>query len=148
MIARGQGPEAAEQERVVGWLVVVIREFVRGLHHHHRAGVFAVVLANSLAVGAQGFGLLNDVQTLALIEHRIHLVEGLKPCPKTGRGFADSFGHGANFSSAAPEQGHDLVGFTEQMRAQHDGIVSVGGHSPSIPPRQLFLPPGRTRRTD
>ena len=56
--------------------------------------------------------------------------------------YRDVFGTGKKFiffcagalrSALATQQGDNFVRFTEQMRAEHNHIVSIGGHGPSIP---------------
>ncbi len=117
----------------MGWLVIVLGEFVRRLHHHHGAGVFSIVLTNCLAMGTESFRLLDDVKAFSLIKQGIHLVERLQPGPTPRLVLPDSFTHRADFAARAAQKGHDLVGLTEKVRAEHNRIISVGRHAPSIP---------------
>ena len=76
--------------------------------------------------------MLNNIEATAHVTLHIGDHHRLKPGTKLGCGAANSLSNRADLAVLARQHGHNPVGFTQLMGAQHDGFVTVGGHSSII----------------
>src|SRR5205809_6820454 len=54
---------------------------------------------------------------------------GLEPAAEPRRRLAHALGHGAHLSPVAREQHDDAISFTELVRPDDDGLITVQSHS-------------------
>lgn len=130
--ARRKGSQPALEKCEMGFLVVVVGELVGNIEHDTTHCVLGVIGRNGGTQWGDGFNLLHRVEILSVVELHVGDHEGLEPRANSTSRLSNAFRYSANLSSALPDHGDDSVGFTERVSAQHNYIVSVGGHTPIV----------------
>ncbi len=133
MLAASEGPEAAEQQKILRCRRLGLTQAVRGLDHRVRGSVAVVVQRDVGAIRAKTVSLLHDVERAPLIQQHIGDHEGLETSAEPRRCAAHALGHSADLAVASAQQRDDPVRFTQFVGAQNHDFVTVGGHPSIIP---------------
>lgn len=130
----------------MGFLIVVISEFVGNIEHDTAHRVLGVIRRNGRPERCDGFNLLNRVEVFAVKKLHIGDHERLEPRPDAAPGFANALCDGSNLSSTLPHHRDDAIGFTERVCAEHNHVVAVRGHTPIVARCGGVAPPTRENR--
>ncbi|OEI70011.1 hypothetical protein Cus16_0632 [Curtobacterium sp. ER1/6] len=128
-----QRPERADEQQVLLEPGVRLAQPVRGLDHRTRGRVRAVVRDDLRAVRPEALGLGDDVERPALVELGVDDHERLEARPELRGRPPHALRDGADLAVLPGEHRHDAVRLTELVGAQHDALVPVQRHVPSIP---------------
>ncbi len=126
--ARLQGPQApVEQQEGPGRALPFLGDGVHHLHHRPR-GQDPLQVAPQVGEGLDDRHLGDGVQPPALVEHQVHLAEGLQAPAEAAGGLAHPLGHGPHLAVVGAEQHHHPVGLPEGVGPQHDALVVAERH--------------------
>ena len=134
MLAAGERAERADEQQVLLQRPLRLGELVGGLDHRVRRGVRGVVLGDLGTVGAERLGLRDHVERAPLVELQVGDHERLEPGSELRRRASHALRDGAHLAVAPGEQRDDAVGLAQLVGAQHDGFISVDGHTSILPP--------------
>ncbi len=135
VLAAGQRPQCPDEEQVLLQAGVRLAQTVGGLDHGAGRGVRAVVGHDLRAVRPEGLGLRDDVERAALVELGVDDHERLEAAAELRRRPPHALRDGTDLAVLAAEHGDDAVRLTELVGAEHDALVPVQRHAPSIPRR-------------